>query len=352
MVPYYVLVFVPYLFSLILKRDNYEEGRFGRRVTLFVFFFIFTLLLAFRTEACGTDLPGYKEHFAAVQYNTWEYGLTLESEPGYFYLQKLVHVISDNFYVYLAVVALISVVPWVVFYMKESDNAVLSIAAFIAVAPFSMYFSGLRQAVAMGFSVIVWHCVRKKKWFWFAVSVLLAMSVHASGWVIALILPLYYIRITKKYLPAIGILATTFLVFNKRIMEILTEFLGRYSETIKETNAYTVLILLIIFVIYAFFLPDESKMDRDTIAMRNMLIFTLLVQCFAPAHLLVMRVNYYFLPFIPVFVTRVAHRSRYELEQVSTISAIVMVVVFTAWFLGTMTRGGALGIVPYTTWLF
>jgi hypothetical protein len=212
MVPYYVLIFVPYLLSLVLKRDNYEENRFGRRVTFFLFFFIFILLLAFRADTCGTDLPGYKTTFSRIDSNSWAYGLTLEYERGYFYLQKLVHTVSDNFHVFLTVVALISTIPWWIMYAKESDNAVLTIAIFITVAPFSMFFSGLRQVMAMAFSVPAWYCVKKKKWLLFVLLVFVAMSLHKTAWIIFLILPMYYIRITKKWLPAVGILAAALLL--------------------------------------------------------------------------------------------------------------------------------------------
>lgn len=352
MAPYVVLVFAPYLLSLIVKRDNFEDNRMGRKLTVAAFFLIFFFLLAFRTEQVGTDTINYKNFFLNAQYREWSASMKLNEEPLYFYLQKAVHAVSHDYHVFLLLVAAISVIPWWIFYAKESDNAVLSIAIFVAVAPFSMFFSGIRQVLAMAFMVPAWYCVKRKKWLLFALSVFVAFLIHSSAWIILLILPLYYLKITKKWLFFLVPLWGIVLAVNKPLFEFLVQFIGRGDQEATETGAYTVLILLFIFTVYAFFLPNEESMDADTRAMRNILLLAVFIQCFAPVHNLAMRMNYYFLPIIPVLISRIARRARYELEQVSNISVIVMVVFFTFWFLRGLASGGSLHIVPYRTWLF
>ena len=353
MVPYYILVFAPFLCYLIMKQDNYEDNKIARKVSMSVFFLIFLLLLAFRSELCGTDMLNYKKIFTNVQYSEWDIDLKLTGEPGYFYLQKLIQQVTTDFHWYTAIVAVISLLPWWILYVKESDNTILTIAVFLAVAPFSMFFSGLRQVLAMALVVPAWNCVKKKKWFLFVVCVFIAFLLHRSAWVIAVILPLYYVKITKKWLIPLGIIMAGILTLNKPIMEFVVSVMGEvYELGFTDTSAYSVLILLILFVVYSFFLPDESKMDRDTLAMRNILILVALIQCFAPVHTLAMRMNYYFLPFVPLLISRVSRRAHYALEQVATISNVVMIVFFTFWFFRVMTLEGSLKIVPYITWLF
>ena len=353
MVPYYILVFAPFLCSLIMKQNNYEENKVARKVTMSVFFLIFLLLLAFRDEMCGQDMLNYKNFFANAQYTSWGVELKPMDEPGYFYLQKLFHEVSSSFHAFTAFVAFASILPWWVLYSKESDNTVLTIAVFLAVAPFSMFFSGLRQILAMAFVVPAWNCAKKKKWIGFVLCVLVAFTMHSSAWIIAALLPLYYLKITKKWLIPLGGVMAGVLVLSRPIMEFVVSIMGeQYVLGMTDTNAYTILILLLLFAAYTFFIPDESKMDRDTVAMRNILVFTILIQCFAPVHTLAMRMNYYFLPFIPLLISRVSHRARYALEQVATIANIVMIVFFTFWFFRTLTLNDNLNIVPYTTWLF
>jgi hypothetical protein len=352
MAPYVVLVFFPYLLFLIVKRDNYEDNHLGRKLTLATFFLFFFFLLAFRSNSVGTDTPIYENLFNNVKYNEWSMNLKLGDEPLYFYLQKTVQLVGKDFHLFILVAAALSVIPWWILYSKTSDNAVLSIAIFVAVAPFSMFFSGIRQVLAMGFVVPVWYCVKNKKWLLYALCVLAAYLLHSSAWIIALILPLYYLKFTKKWLAFFVPVWALVLTLNKPLFEFLVRFIGRGEQVATETGAYTVLILLGIFTAYSFFLPREENMDQDTIAMRNILILTVFIQCFAPVHNLAMRMNYYFLPIIPVLISRIARRARYEMEQISNISVIVMVVFFTFWFLRGLAQGGSLNIVPYTTWLF
>ena len=353
MVPYYILVFTPYLCSLVMKRDSYDDNKVARKVTMFLFFFIFFLLLVFRADTCGQDTWNYKNIFSNVQYMEWGTDVTFTDEPGYFYLQKLVHTVTHDFRVFIAIVAILSLLPWWIFYGKESDNTILTISVFMAVAPFSMFFSGLRQILAMALVVPAWYCVKRKKWLLFALCVFVAPTLHSSAWIIALLLPFYYVRITKKWLIPLGIVMGGILALNKPIMDFVVSKMGdEYALGLTDTSAYSILILLVLFTLYVFFLPDESQMDRDTLAMRNILILVMLIQCFAPVHTLAMRMNYYFLPFVPILVSRVTHRARYSLEQVATIANIVMVVFFTFWFFRTMTLNGSLNITPYTSWLF
>jgi hypothetical protein len=250
-------------------------------------------------------------------------------------------------------VAILSLLPWWIFYGKESDNTILTISVFMAVAPFSMFFSGLRQILAMALVVPAWYCVKRKKWLLFALCVFVAPTLHSSAWIIALLLPFYYVRITKKWLIPLGIVMGGILALNKPIMDFVVSKMGdEYALGLTDTSAYSILILLVLFTLYVFFLPDESQMDRDTLAMRNILILVMLIQCLASVHTLAMRINYYFLPFVPTLVSRVTLCACYSLEQVVTIATIVMVVFFTFSFFRTMTLNGSLNITPYTSWLF
>lgn len=352
MAPYVVLVFAPYLLSLIMKRSTYEENKLGRRMTVIAFFFLFFLLLAFRANTCGTDLLSYERFFRNARFNEWKQTFTWDGELGYFYLQKLVHLISENFYVFSAVVAFLSLIPWCIFCTRETDNAILTVAIFVSVAPFSMFFSGLRQILAMAMAVPIWYCVKNKKWFWLILSLALACSFHKSAWMMTAIIPLYYLNITKKWLFGLVPAGILVLIFNKPIFNVLVKLIGESDKTATDIGGYAVLILLAVFVIYSFFITDEEKMDRDTIALRNILVLSVFLQCFAPIHTLAMRMNYYFLPFISVLIPRITHRARFSLEKVGNIASIMMVVFFTFWFIQNLASGGSLSIYPYKSWLF
>ena len=82
--------------------------------------------------------------------------------------------------------------------------------------------------------------------------------------------------------------------------------------------------------------------------MRNLLLLSIVLQIFALMHPLSMRMNYYFLIFVPILIPRIASRSKKQFAQIGQLSVIVMSVFFMCYFLyGVITDNDALNIYPY-----
>ena len=330
--PYYVMIAVPYGLSLIFLKRRYEDNDFARRLTISAFFFIFIGLLALRDATCGIDLVQYEWKFSESAHSSWLDIWRSGKDVGYYLFQKAVRTVTSDFGIFLGLVSVLSLGGIWFFYGRESESAVLTIALFVTVAPFTMYFSGLRQILAMALVVPAWYCAKHKKWGWFLLTVLLTFLFHRSGLVIALLYPLYHIRISHKWLY---MLIPTFLLvflFNKPIFRFLMVLAGEEKYPMSDTGAYAVLILLVLFAVYAFVIPDEDQMDADAYALRNILILAVFLQCFAPVHTLAMRVNYYFLLFIPVLIPKIARRAKPVWRFAAQVSVMVMVVFFTILF--------------------
>jgi hypothetical protein len=125
------------------------------------------------------------------------------------------------------------------------------------------------------------------------------------------------------------------------------EYAERYSE-LESTGAYSILILLILFAIYSFLIPDNNELDNDTIAMRNFLLFSVCIQCFAPIHTLAMRMNYYFLIFIPILIPRIIKCRKRNLKEIAQLSQVIFVMFFAVYFFYEAYTGeDVLSIYPY-----
>ena len=85
---------------------------------------------------------------------------------------------TDDFQVFLAVVALITIIPIAWIYSEDRDHSFLKIVLFINMSTFIMMFSGLRQAIAISIGVIAYRCVKKKKLLLFIVFVIIAMYIY------------------------------------------------------------------------------------------------------------------------------------------------------------------------------
>lgn len=348
MIPYFILIGLPAAISIVGFKT-----KIGKHVTVTAFFGILLVLLCLRHETVGTDILGYKELAKSVTNMDFSKIVFKNSEPIYFLICKLVSLVTDNYQIVLVVCAVISIVPLWIFYYKEAESAYLAVVLFATVAPFSMFFSGLRQAMAIALAIPLWYLAKNKKIFCFLIVLFIAYLCHQSALVLILIYPLYHVRITPiRAFFALPIMGTIF-IFNNQIFSFLLKFFGgiyaeKYGEESQGTGAYTILILLIIFAVYCFAIPDEAKIDQDTRAMRNILLLATCIQMFAPVHTLAMRVNYYFLIFIPVLISRIPKLSNKRFSQLAKLSVWIMSVFFAGYFIyNAYYSADILKIYPY-----
>ena len=312
MLPYYLLAFIPPTISYFFCSREQDKKR---RITfaIVLFFAGFICLLACRDLSIGVDNSTYKSMFELnSKLSLEEIFKNSKIEQGYALLNKIVSIISENYQFFVAIVAIISVIPIAIMYVKESESSVLTLALFLTTGIFSMYFSGLRQIIAMAFVVPAYYFTKNKKPIWFIVTVALATLFHQSAFIMLIFYPVYRTKITtKKFLFIIPAVLIGY-IFNAQIFTLLLKFMGeRYEDrygVVESTGAITMIILFALFVVYSYFIVDENKFSSDDFGLRNILIICLIFQLFAPVNSVAMRMNYYFIPFIPLTIPKMANR--------------------------------------------
>lgn len=347
---FFVLLLAPIIFQhFIIKNHSINVEKRNNKI-LFLFFAWLAILLMFRHECIGNDTRNYIYYFERFSQMGWAEVGSNSMEYGFSYFNKLVSLISDNSQFFLAVTAIMTICMIYPTYKRLCLDPSLTIVLFCTMATFVMMFSGIRQMLAIGMGVLSYEFVRVKKLIPFIVMVLLAMLFHESAFMLAIMYPLYHIRITKKWLcvviPVLGLI----FVFNKPIFLFLVSVLGRYTDyntEIQYTGAYTMLILFGLFAIISFFVPDELKLDAETIGLRNFLLFSVALQMFAPLHTISMRMNYYYIIFIPLLLPKIFSCRRKKMEQVAILSRHVMVGFFSVYFFISAYRNGNLQVFPY-----
>jgi hypothetical protein len=107
------------------------------------------------------------------------------------------------------------------------------------------------------------------------------------------------------------------------------------------------LLMFAMFAAFAFLIPDESKMDEETIGMRNFLLLSVVIQMFAPLHTLAMRMNYYYIIFIPLLMPKIISQRSERYSQVAILARYVMVAFFYLYFFVNAKTGDSLETFPY-----
>ena len=342
MLPYYLLLLLPGLaYFGFTHSPSYKQAD---RRTLTVFFVLYFLLLALRGSTVGNDYGTYYYWFESAESAEWSYVFRTDIEPGYFLLNKIVSVFTDSFQWFLVIASAIMLLPILYVYRKHVEDAPLTILLFINTDIFVMFFSGIRQSIAIGIGCLAFEFAREKKPIKFLLAVGIAWLFHASAFVLLLLYPACRFRLSRKSLYYIIPAYLILLVFNREIFTFLLGISGIYSGYgITQTGAFMSIVLFSLFVVYSIVIPDENRLDETGKMLRNILLITLAIMTFAPIHMMVMRMAYYFVVFMPLCIPKIVKYHDESQRKITEISKIVMLVFFTVYFFYFGYRGMATG---------
>ena len=348
MLPYYLLCIIPCfpLFFRIKIRRRTETTRDQRSIAWF--FFVLFLLLALRSSSVGSDLPGYQAMFARFSMLSFAQISSVHTESGYVLLNKIVALLHGDFQWLLVLTAAISVIPIAAVYKKETEISYLTIALLLFTSDFIMLFSGLRQSIAIAIGMISYVFVKEKRPIYYLLLIFLAFLFHRSAIVLLLLYPVYHMSLTKKKLFFIIPMLIFIFLFSRQIFNFLLYIISDiYSGEASATGAYLMLALFILFAVFSYVIPDEKKMDETTMGLRNILLLCVVLQMFAMWHSLAMRVNYYFIIFIPLLLPKIINRASTRWKSVAAASKYIMAAFFLFYFLIITPRNNSLDTFPY-----
>lgn len=347
---FYVLLLTPIIiqhFSVRGLNSDYEKK--NKRALAF-FFLLFTLMIMFRHESVGNDTRNYIYIFEKISNMSWSEIRNESLETGYLYFNKIVSLFSKEPQVFFSVAAVATSIMIYPTYKRLCVDSSLTIVLFCIMSTFVMMFSGVRQMLAIGIGFVAYEFTRNKKLIPFILCVILAISFHTSAFMLIFMYPLFHAKITKKWLlavvPALGVI----FVFNKQIFSFLNLIISRFTRfegVATSTGAFTMLLLFVIFTVFAFLISDETKIDTETIGLRNFLLLALVIQMFAPLHTLAMRMNYYYIVFIPLLMPKIIKTKSERWRQVAVWGRHIMVVFFLIYFFINANGGGNLNVFPY-----
>lgn len=327
------------------------SGRRRDRVVVVVFFAVYMLCVCLRGVSVGVDTKSYARYFDTGSVFGWDlayyYG---GSEAGFALLSGIIALFGGHEFFFI-VTGLISVIPLVVLYYRESENGLFCCSFFLISLLFEFFFSGVRQGLAIGFGLIAFFYVQKKRPLMFLMFVAIAASMHSSAVLLLIIYPLYYARITQKWIPLviatmIVISLTREVLFGSVLLPMFGgDYLEGYSYLTGESDQGNLAILFLVLAVYACIMLDPKQSDPKTLGFRNLLLLVAAIHLFTPLHPVVCRVNYYFIPFFSIALSRVNNRAKPTLVPVVQAANFVLPVFFVAYFL--FVKGDSLMIAPY-----
>ena len=364
MIPYYIMLLLPLLLQwaisdrgLIIHTGKSKQKVITGDISLPVFFFLLMLLLTLRDQTLGRDLGNYY-----IRFNQWgNYSLaqifsSWKECVFHFYSWLFYNYISRNYQLFVSITSLITVLPIAYVYNKDRSHGYIKTSLFVNMATFFMLFSGIRQGMAMAVGALAFQSLKENKNLRFFIYCLVAVLIHHTGFMILFLFPLYKMRFHKRDLFWIVPLASVIIIFNARIFNALSLLFASlddsYIAVAGTTEAGGSFILFLVFTVFCYWIMDEEQMDDEMYSLRNIMIFTTVIQSFAALNSWAMRMNYYSILLFPIAVGRSFDYVKPRYKQIAKIAQIIISVFFTILFLYKIynsyrTGISALDTIPY-----
>lgn len=304
MTAYYVLILVLVVLGWLLSRG--KKNRKKELIFLLLVFLILGGMSALRYST-GYDYGYvYAPDYEKVLLNDppVEYG-DQRFEPGYFYLEKAIALISDNYQMIFVVTSLLIMALFCWVFWKYSSNVYLTAILFVLLGEYYCSMNFIRQTLAAVICMLALKYLQNKKLIPYLLITLVAACFHKSA---LIMIPFFFVNlipITKIVVAIYAVISTGIYIFSEEILSVVTQFYyQKYGETSKHITStfewpFTVAMLVLFLIV---FLNREKllKRDRKNYVYVNYAFFALFFTLMGTKHSILDRFSLYFTLAFPI----------------------------------------------------
>lgn len=314
---YFVVMSLVALLSPIYKRglllfQNISNSTIIRNQGKLIYFSFFTIILVcicgLRSIKIGLDTPQYYFLFHDVSKtgNLFKSLKEVNTEWGFVLYQYIISLFG-NYYVFLFITAIITIVPvmWIIY--KYSKIPWLSIVLFILFGYFTFYMSGLRQAIAMSFCIIAFHYSSQNKLIKYLICISIAFLFHQTA---IIFLPIYWmkrIQLNKFVIAGTIVLIGLSFVLRGIIYNLLMSFSRIDYSGAEDAGGIRMFISMLFFIVLGFVMLEKIKKNEITRSLLYMMIIgAVLWPILSIGRAATFRLFYYFHIFIILYSANLA----------------------------------------------
>lgn len=323
----------------------------GKLIYFYFFTFILVCICGLRSVKIGLDTPQYYFLFngASKFSNLFDFISAEKLDPlhpewGYVVYEWVISLVG-NYYFFLFITAVLTIVPvmWIIF--KYSQIPWLSIVLFILFGYFSFYMTGLRQALALSFCMFAFHYSHENKLLKYLICIVLAFLFHQTA---IIFLPIYWVkRIPLNKYVIIGTITLIGVSFSIRaIFYDLFMLMSRIDYTEHEdAGGVRMYIAMLIFVLLGFIWMNKlSKNELNKSLLYMMIICVILWPILSTGSPAVYRLYYYYHIFIILFSANLAMSIKSIVQRNTVI--LIFLFIGTSFFV-TQIMMKPLNVYPY-----
>lgn len=355
----YLIIVCFLLFSFFFNVDKNEKSK--KRWLIFTFL-ILTFVSAIRSYTVGVDTSQYYSAFKVITGIEWEQFKLTRYEIGFFYLNKIISLFSNNPQSLLIITSII-IIPSVGYIIyKYSNNVVFSTLLYVLLNIFFFHMTGMRQSIAISILLFSIPLLEKKKYLKFCFMVVLASLFHSSSIIFLLAIILDKIKYNNKNIIYIILITAFCFIFLKPIFIYITGFLGKYagyatSEDFGVSNyfgaLFQFLLTLATFIFCNFMFIKFEKKDKSDKRFNydefflKMLSLDVIFQCMAMKMNIIGRMNQFFWIYAIIIIPNlIAKENKAKTRLMLYIGIIFIALVY--WLIIGIYRPEWNGAIPYS----
>lgn len=302
-----------------------------------------TLISGLRGMSVSKDMYSYRLRFNAVKNMSWKsifdnfYIVYVDEEgkdPGFEVFEKIIHIFTDNYHVYLFIVALIFFTAMGIWVYKNSDYSFLSMIIFDSFLYSFFALTGIRQTLATVLIVFIGGKYIHDRKFWkFMLVALIAFTVHKSA---ICFVPFYFVSqipITRKYI--IGVLASfpILFVFRNQFFRLIGSVVGYEYDALESTGAYTFTFMYLAVITLSLLIFNYIKENCEDYTMYfNALFMGLIFIPLVFVNPAAMRVVQYYSLYLMIFVPKMVKSFHQEIRIPVYVLLVAVLLVATSAF--------------------
>lgn len=350
---YYINIFIELVLAIIILYGSANGSKMlatesmsieRRKCYCIVCGGLWILISGLRGLSVGADTTAYYYSYLGVKNSSFQelfenvIGRILSNsgkrDPGYDVFVKLTQFISGNYQVYLIIIALIFMIPFIIWVIRESKNPLVSFVLYSSLFYAFFAITGLRQTISTALVVLIGDkFIKERKIIPFLILVFLASLIHMSALVF---LPFYFLSRVKVKQSTIAIAGVAFLlsaIFRSQLKAIFIMISG-YDEYMSDyinagTTNFTLLLLLLFFMsIFSYKRDvDIEENKRFYIALYVSMFFVPLTFLNPSAMRIVQYFSIYLVLLIPEMIDAVfSYKSKY-IATVIVVGVLVMLLL-------------------------
>lgn len=298
------------------------------------------VIIGFRDKSIGVDTASYVKTFLHGIRQMSIHSVLGSVEPLYALLSFTIRLFSDNYTVYLFVIALIFVVSVGVLVYRYSKSPVISYIALLSFGFVYFAMAGLRQTVAISILFLAYKYVRERKLIPFLLLCIVAYGFHNTAIIFLLAYPLANIKITWKHFATLGIgyflMSWKSEYVKKFLFDVLKwERLEGYKTYESSINLSGFIIQIAIIIFGLFYYRRVVENDSKDLSLYNFAFIGAFFQILTPIIGEFFRISMYFNIFNILLIANTCKCSKaYELRNIITIGVVFVLIIYFVLFSG------------------